>query len=274
MRRDISQAINSYTSDERLGFAEPAAGVELYLCPPTPRIAELLKKHLPKEGRESDNSVGNELMGVVVWRRAHLSISPNASSYHKHTSKKQPFSSSNRLQDSSNVNANVNVNIPAHRALAHVSKNTLHPKPEPEDDDDIPPGFGPARDEDDLPEFNFSGDFNSSAARLSSREMHSYDVRMTSTPVDRVRELIKKYGQSGASAVTTSRAESRDLSVKSWGDDDDNDIPEWRPDGPTRLPTHPMGSNLVYQQPLGGLAQPARWPRPHQHMHDARRRQQ
>ncbi|KAG6420334.1 hypothetical protein SASPL_116858 [Salvia splendens] len=264
----ISEAINSYASDERLGFAEPAAGVELYLCPPTPRIAELLKKHLPKEGRESDNSVGNELMGVVVWRRAHLSVSPNASSYHKHPSKKQPFSSSNRLQHSSNVN----VNIPAHRALAHVSKNTLHLKSEPEDDDDIPPGFGPTRDEDDLPEFNFSGDFNSSAARLSSREMHSYDDKMTTTPVDRVRELIKKYGQSSDSAVTMNRAESRGLSVKSWEDDDD--IPEWWPEGPTCLPTHPMGSDLVYQQPLGGLVQPARWPRPRQHMHDARWKQQ
>ncbi|KAL1562208.1 hypothetical protein AAHA92_04808 [Salvia divinorum] len=266
----ISEAINSYASDERLGFAEPAAGVELYVCPSTPRIAELLKKYLPKEGRESDNSVGNGLMGVVVWRRAHLSISSNASSYHKHTSKKQPFSPSNRLQDSSNVNVNVNVNIPTYRALAPVSKNA-YPKPEPEDDD-IPPGFGPTRDEDDLPEFNFSGGFNSSTARLSSRETHSYDVKMTSTPVDHVRELIKKYGQSGGSAVTTSQAESRGLSVKSWEDDDD-DIPEWRPEALTRLPTHPMGSNLVYQQPSGGLAQPARWPWPHQHMHDARWRQ-
>ncbi|KAG6423365.1 hypothetical protein SASPL_113759 [Salvia splendens] len=106
-------------------------------------------------------------------------------------------------------------------------------------------------------------------ARLSSREMHSYDVKMTSTPVDRVRELIKKYGQSGASAVTKSRG----LSVKLWEDDNGDNIPEWRPEAPTRLPTHPMGSNLVYQ-PSGGLAQAARWPRPCQHMHDARRRQQ
>ncbi|XP_057810426.1 uncharacterized protein LOC131024896 [Salvia miltiorrhiza] len=280
----ISEAVDSYTSDERLGFAEPAAGVELYICPPTPRIAELLKKHMPKEeGRESDNSMENGMLGVVVWRRAHISVSPNASSYHKHTSKKQPFFPSNRLQDSSNLN---NVNIPKPtRASAPMSKNASRPKPEPEpeeEDDDIPPGFGPvaaaraARDEDDLPEFNFSGGFNSSATRLlpSSQALRS-DVNSTSPTVDHVRELIKKYGQSGV--ATPSRVESRGLSVEPWEDDDD-DIPEWRPEALSRLPAHPVArggsSLLVNRPPSGGLGQPARWPRPHQNMNGARWRQQ
>lgn len=267
-----AQAVDSYISDERLGFAEPAAGVELYMCPPTPRIAELLTKHMPKEGRESDNTVENGLMGVVVWRRAHISISPNASSHHKHTSEKQPFYSSN-----------VNVNSPTTRISATMSKNASRPKPVPEaeEDDDIPPGFGPvaaaraARDDDDLPEFNFSGGFTPSATRLSSQEMHS-DVKMAPTPVDHVRELIKKYGQSGG--VSNSRVESRGFSVEPWEDDDD-DIPEWQPEGLAHLPMRQVArggnsSQLVNQLPTGGLAQSARWPRPHQHMHGARWRQQ
>lgn len=254
------QAVDSYTSDERPGFAEPAPGVELYICPPTPRIAELLNKHMPKESRQSDSSLGNGLIGVVVWRRVH--ISPNASSNHKHSFNKQPFSS------------NVNVNSPTTRASASVfnhisSRSKPVPAPEPEEDDDIPPGFGgvaaarAANDEDDLPEFSFSGSFNTSATRS----------KMTPTPVDHVRELIKKYGQS---------EDNRVPNVGPW--DDDDDIPEWRPEAPypvahgLRLPlaNHSTAPQVNRQQP-GGMTQPApvgRWPRlqpqPHQHMHGAR----
>lgn len=272
------QAVDSYTSDERLGFAEPALGVELYICPPTPRMAELLNKHMPKESGQSDSSLGNGLIGVVVWRRVH--ISPNASN-HKLSLKKQPFSpTSNRLQDSSNVN----VNSPTTRASASVfnnissrSKPVPAPEPEPEEDDDIPPGFGSvaaaraANEEDDLPEFSFSGSFNSSATRKSSQELRC-DVKMTPTPVDHVRELIKKYGQS---------VETRVPSVGPWGDDDD-DIPEWRPEAPYPVahglhlhPTNHRTAPQVNRQLPGGLTQPApggRWPlpQPHQHMHGAR----
>ncbi|KAI3468280.1 hypothetical protein Pfo_024943 [Paulownia fortunei] len=157
-RSNLSEAIDSYAADERLGYAEPVPGVELYLCPPTSRMADMLNKLMPKERPENNNSIENGLIGVVVWRRAHISntISPNSSSHHKHSLKKQPFAPPKRVQDSSNVN----VNTPTRNSPPVT-------QPQTEEDDDIPPGFGPAaaaraaaKDDDDLPEFNFSGDLN------------------------------------------------------------------------------------------------------------------
>lgn len=234
----------------------------------------MLNKHLPKKSPETNNSIENGLIGVVVWRRAHISntISPNSSSHHKHGLKKQPFAPPKRAHDSSNVNANTPT-----RGSPHVLNK---PQPQNEEDDDIPPGFGPGaavRDDDDLPEFNFSGDMSPSMARIESHNLHR-GVKATQRPVDQVRELIKKYGQSS----TPSRG------VVDWNDDDDDDIPEWRPQVPQisnpqpflvaqghRLPpVHLHATNqhvapvLVTQQPLppGGLGQQpppgGRWVQP------------
>ncbi|KAL3650865.1 hypothetical protein CASFOL_007268 [Castilleja foliolosa] len=219
-RANLSEAIDSYILDERLGYAEPAPGVELYLCPSTPKINDTLKKLIPKEQPETNNTTGNGLIGAVVWRRAHISntISPNSSSHHKqHASKKQPFASPapQRAHNSSNVNAN---NTPP-----PVFNNRA--EPEKDEDDDIPPGFGPAAaaraDDDDLPEFNFS---NSSVARQNVTRQN-----VTQRPVDQVRELIKKYGQSGNNVVANrSRVNNMNNGIEPWNDDED-DIPEWRP---------------------------------------------
>ncbi|PIN09041.1 putative transcription factor DATF1 [Handroanthus impetiginosus] len=265
---DLSEAIGSYVADERLGYAEPAPGVELYLCPPTPRISEILKKYMQKEHLDPYNSNQNGLIGVVVWRRAHISnnISPNSSSHNKSTFKKQP----NRFQDSSNVNVNVNASS---RAPVSMSNNT---QPEPEDDDDIPPGFGPvaaarsAKDEDDLPEFNFSGHGNPNPS--VHRHSSQHGVKMTQRPVDEVRELIKKYGQSGTNVASGNQLDNRNLPLEPW--DDDDDIPEWRPQAPhqvhhqpymvvhghrppvSSLPANTYGGPMVNPQPSRGLAHP------------------
>ncbi|KAG8375516.1 hypothetical protein BUALT_Bualt10G0107900 [Buddleja alternifolia] len=202
---DLSEAVDSYTVDERLGFAEPGPGIELYLCPPTPRMADMLNKHLsPKDRPQTDNnSIEKGLIGVVVWRRAHINnmISPNSSSHHK----KQPFVSPPKsVHDSSHVNVN-------------VFNKASHSNPQTEEDDDVPPGFGhvaAARvakddDDDDLPEFNFSQNLYNG-------------VNMNQRPVDQVRELIQKYGQSGTNS-------SRGFGIKPVNVYDDDDIPEWTP---------------------------------------------
>ncbi|KAL9176943.1 hypothetical protein ABFS82_01G026800 [Erythranthe guttata] len=232
-RSSLSEAIDSFVADERLGYAEPVPAVELYLCPPTSRILDMLNKYMPKkEHSEAKNSTENGLIGVVVWRRAHVSntISPNSSSHHKHTSKKQPFATPKRVQDSPSFNSNT-----TNRSSPHVLSKS---QPQTEEDDDIPPGFGPAaaaaaREDDDLPEFNFSGNMNTAAMPIISPHNLHQGVKMTQRPVDQVRELIKKYGQSGSSAPPPSRTvvDNKSLGIKAWNDDDD-DIPEWRPQAP------------------------------------------
>lgn len=240
-RSNLSEAISSYIADERLGYAEPVPGVELYLCPPASRMFDMLNKHILKERPESDKTIENGLIGVVVWRRAHISntISPNSSSHQKHSLKKQPFGAPKRIQDSPNVNPNTLTRTP------HVSK----PQPPPDEDDDIPPGFGPgaAKDDDDLPEFNFSGDLTPSASRITSHNS-LHPVQMTKRPVDQVRELIKKYGQGGPS-VTSGSVVDRSLGIQPWNDDDD-DIPEWRPQAPQPLHHQSYAVAHGHQPPL------------------------
>ncbi|CAA0810614.1 SPOC domain / Transcription elongation factor S-II protein [Striga hermonthica] len=240
-RANLSEAVDSYVADERLGYAEPAPGVELYLCPPTPRILDTLKKLNLKENPGSDKIVENGLVGVVVWRRAHVSnttVSPNSSSHHKHahaaSKKQQPFA---RAQDLSVVNANTSTRAPHH----HITNNN----PEKDEDDDIPPGFGPgaparlvAKDDDDLPEFNFSGELraNASIHKVSPNNMN-FGSTIRQRPVDQVRELIKKYGQSDTNnEINRNRVTNNmNMGIEPWNDDEDDDIPEWRPQGALNL---------------------------------------
>ncbi|KAK8550153.1 hypothetical protein V6N12_038881 [Hibiscus sabdariffa] len=121
--------------------------------------------------------------------------------------------------------------------------------PPDDDDDDVPPGFGPAasRDEDDLPEFNFSGGSNPSGpkyptgyqsqrAGMTSSHLHS---QTSSRPVDQMRELIQKYGQSNSS--------NGPVGVP-WNGDDDDDIPEWQPQ--TSQQHHLQPPLRTFQQPM------------------------
>ncbi|XP_021277578.1 death-inducer obliterator 1-like [Herrania umbratica] len=226
-RGSLVEAADSYILDGRVGFAEPASGVELYFCPPHAKTHEMLSKILPKDQLEALNAIDNGLIGVVVWRRAQL-ISPNSTSHHKHTSKKQHLTS-RRQQEK---DANMNTNFPSKPTLSHGGP-PIYSKPslDDNDDDDVPPGFGPAttRDEDDLPEFNFSGGSNPSgpqyptgyqSQRVGIVSAHSHS-QTSSRPVDQMRELVQKYGQPNTNA-------SLGVSMQPWNDDDD-DIPEWQP---------------------------------------------
>ncbi|XP_022728997.1 death-inducer obliterator 1-like [Durio zibethinus] len=229
-RGSLVEAADSYILDGRVGFAEPASRVELYFCPPHAKTLEMLSKILPKDQPEALNAIDNGLIGVVVWRRPQL-ISPNSTSHHKYTSKKQHFTS--RRQQEKDTASNMNSNFPSKPTFSHGGP-PLHSQPPPDDDDDdddVPPGFGPAttRDDDDLPEFNFSGrsipsgpeyptGYQSQRVGIASSHIQS---QTSSRPVDQIRDLIQKYGQPNANAPLG-------VSMQQWNDDDD-DIPEWQP---------------------------------------------
>ncbi|KAK9273595.1 hypothetical protein L1049_018405 [Liquidambar formosana] len=253
----LSEVADSYVVDERVGFAEPAPGVELYFCPPHARTLEMLGRHLPKDHTEALNTSDNGLIGVVIWRKAQLTstISPNSSSHHKHSSKRQHFSSRRHQEkDANNFTS---------KPLGPPPSN---PQPQTDDDDDIPPGFGPAaaRDEDDLPEFKFSGGSNPSVRvpQFPSRNPSQgpgmapfHPLSQTSSrPVEQMRELIHKYGQTGTSAASMKWQDKRGIrvAVEAWNDDDD-DIPEWQPQAPQQQqlpPPPPQPPVHSFQQPM------------------------
>lgn len=216
---------DSYILDERVGFAEPMPRVELYICPPHKKTVEMLSKIIPKEQIEAVNAIDYGLIGIIVWRKTQLtSISPTSSSHPKLSSKKQNFST--RRQQDTNMNANLTPKV--RPPMGFTSNDTS-------DDDDIPPGFGPAvaRDEDDLPEFKFSGCSNPShlvqrpSVGLSTAPFHS--VKTTARPVEQMRELIHKYGQNKVNPSSSGNWQDKfGATIQPWNDDDD-DIPEWQP---------------------------------------------
>ncbi|TKY74676.1 PHD finger protein 3 [Spatholobus suberectus] len=223
----LLEVADSYISDERVGFAEPVHGVELYFCPPHKKTVEMLSNILPKEQIEAVNSIDNGLIGIIVWRKTNLtsSISPTTSSHHKHSSKRQNLS---RRQQEINVNANS-----THKAVPSTGFKTT--ENDDDDDDDVPPGFGPpvARVVDDLPEFNFSGSSNPShlipkpmgpPGMVPLRSVNQAPAR----PVEQMRELVHKYGQNKLTAPSGKWQDKFGGTIQPWNDDDD-DIPEWQP---------------------------------------------
>lgn len=144
--------MDSYAKDERVGYAEPAAGVELYLCPTRGRTAEILNKIVPRNQLDFLKSLDDDgLIGVVVWRRSQL--------------KYQQLSNSHKNHRQNNMSRYSNMLQVSH-----------------DDGGDVPPGFGPmamAQDDDDLPEFNYfsGGDvvMNRTSRSESVRELiHKY----------------------------------------------------------------------------------------------------
>ncbi|KAE8675857.1 Detected protein of confused Function [Hibiscus syriacus] len=224
----LVEAADSYILDGRLGFAEASPGVEIYFCPPHAKTLERLTNILSMDQLQALKAVDNGLIGVVVWRRAQL-ISPNSTSHHKYTSKKQHFTPTPvRPHEKEDAITNMNTNFPPKPtsvSATHVGP-PLHSVPLPPDDDNVPPGFGPAasRYECDLPEFNFSGDSNPYGPKYPTG-YQSQRVGMASSHLHRV-------------------------SMRQW-DDDDDDIPEWQP--LTSQQHHlqpPHGKVRRFQQPM------------------------
>ncbi|KAL5783202.1 hypothetical protein ACOSP7_008231 [Xanthoceras sorbifolium] len=270
---NMSEVAESYVSDGRVGFAEPGPGFELYFCPPHKRSIDMLGKILPIGQLEALNAIDNGLIGVVVWRKAQLTstISPNSTSHHKHSSKKQHFTSRRQYQDK---DTNMNVNRTSKSSAASngrppvFSKQPTHMDDHDDDlDDDVPPGFGPGagRDDDDLPEFNFAGGSTHNSQRGPRvAPLHSHP-QTPSRPVDQIRELIFKYGQTQTQPQGPTSSDKRGVGVamQPWNDDDDDDIPEWQPQAPPQHqpPPHAVHgfqrphSHMVNQQQQIGLMQ-------------------
>uniref|UniRef100_A0ACD5VAZ3 Uncharacterized protein n=1 Tax=Avena sativa TaxID=4498 RepID=A0ACD5VAZ3_AVESA len=234
-RQHLSQTIDSYIADERVGLAEPADGIELYLCPPQGKTVEILSRHLPKEHLDGLAVAATSIIGITVWRRASV---PRIPSHQRHEgSKRQSILRTPQVTGSTSVRRS-SAPQNSHGAPPGFPNQRHHHQEEEEDvNDDVPPGFGPGvvarRDEDDLPEFNFVNSSNP-AANVTTRAFKGRQ-HVPARPVEQMRELVQKYGK-------RSSVESR-----RWDDDDDDDIPEWNPIQQSRQP--PLAPTLP-QQPL------------------------
>ncbi|XP_019083948.1 PREDICTED: uncharacterized protein LOC104706878 isoform X2 [Camelina sativa] len=213
-RDSLFEVAKSYVADQRVGYAEPTSGVELYLCPARGETLDLLSKIISKDHLDEvkcSDDIG--LIGVVVWRRA---VVASPGSRHKPGFKRQHSGTKRSVLAPENKKSSSSVNITNHPVVKVASiGNRGLVGCDANDEEDVPPGFGPVgvKDDDDLPEFNFS----SSTGPVAS----SPQPPLQSRSMDQVRELILKYGNSAGSG-----------SKQPWNgpdDDDDDDIPEWQP---------------------------------------------
>ncbi|XP_006648446.2 death-inducer obliterator 1-like [Oryza brachyantha] len=253
-RQHLLQTIDSYVSDERVGLAEPAEGIELYLCPSQGKTVEILSRHLPKEHLESLVVPASSIIGVIVWRRPNI---PRMSGHPRHDSSRR-LSILKKPQVTGSTSG-PRPSLPMNSLGAPPGFPVQRHHPHEEDvTDDVPPGFGPgvARDEDDLPEFNFVNSSNPAAnvttqAYKGRQHVHPSSAR----PVEQMRELVQKYGKRSS------------VQARPWDDDDDDDIPEWNPNQLNQQPTRQQ------QLPVAPTPPPPP-PPPLQQMHPYQHQQQ
>ncbi|KAI4379761.1 hypothetical protein MLD38_006015 [Melastoma candidum] len=257
-RDSIVELADSYLADERVGIAEPCAGSELYLCPPNDKIRQMLAKALTEDQVKTLDEVDEGLIGVLVWRRVQPSRHSSMSSRKQHQRKQHQHhvSSSERRVADRDVNV-VSANSPYNGPLRHAAAcPNVRATPMEADDDDVPPGFGPgmaaaAQDVDDLPEFNFSDNVGFSGTPTRMMGLPQGQSK-TSRPVDEIRQLIQKYGQSEGSSPGGVTA---GVPIQPWNDVDD--IPEWQPGSQTSVEV-PQRQNLyaTYKTTLAATATP------------------
>lgn len=68
----MQEIAKSYKQGERVGFAELAPGVDLYVCPPDETMVNMLIKHGFIKNMENENKKHEGLIGCVVWRRHNV----------------------------------------------------------------------------------------------------------------------------------------------------------------------------------------------------------
>lgn len=68
----MQEIANSYKQGERVGFAELAPGVDLYVCPPDETMVNMLIKYGFIKNMENANKKQEGLIGCVVWRRHNV----------------------------------------------------------------------------------------------------------------------------------------------------------------------------------------------------------
>ncbi|XP_047057875.1 death-inducer obliterator 1-like [Lolium rigidum] len=203
-RHHLLQTIDSYTADGRVGLVKPAEWVEMYLCPQG-KAAEILADHLPKEHSGSLTVTGTSIIGLVVWRRPHVShkVPPNRQDVHK-----SPATVSSSVVP--------RISQPPSRA-SNVCRSH-------QDDvtSDSPPGFGRGvfKDYNGLPEYNSVGLSNlaSNATTPQTNKSHQHTCH---SEYPRMREMVRKYGNESVAA-------------QPWNGDGSN-IPEWYPNSQSNL---------------------------------------
>ncbi|KAJ3686594.1 hypothetical protein LUZ61_015758 [Rhynchospora tenuis] len=245
-QKNLSETIESYIADARVGFAEPSPGVELYLSPTNEKMLEMFTRLLPNEHSVNLKASSNGLIGVVVWRRPLVTtVSPRPNSQHNPQSTTNKKSNNNNRKKEQVINFNSpkpsRSSMSARDPVKHAASNT---KCDDDDDGDVPPGFGHMVNkadnnknsrnyDDDLPEFDFG-----SASKNANKGVSSV-VR----PVQQLRELIQKYGvgSGGTGTGTGVSFKKPTIETKPWNDnDDDDDIPEWNPNKDNRLPVNSL----------------------------------
>ncbi|KAF0935115.1 hypothetical protein E2562_030402, partial [Oryza meyeriana var. granulata] len=235
-RQHLLQTIDSYISDERVGLAEPADGIELYLCPSQGKTVEILSQHLPKEHLESLAVPASSIIGVIVWRRPNI---PRMPPHPRHDGSRRP--SILKRPQVTGPTSGPRPSLPMNSLGAPPGFPVQRHRHEEDVTDDVPPGFGPgvARDEDDLPEFNFVNSSNPAANVTTQAYKGRQHVHTTSArPVEQMRELVQKYGKRSS------------VQARPWDDDDDDDIPEWNPNQLNQQPTRQLPVPPAPQQPL------------------------
>ncbi|KAM7274550.1 hypothetical protein ACFE04_016416 [Oxalis oulophora] len=239
-REYMREVAASYICNERLGYAEPVDGVELFLCPPHSKSLDILCEILLKDVADSLNSINDGLIGVTVWKKHHL-CPPK---YFNTRFVKRQLSKSSSSRRQTKVSSNIIPKPPL------AGRHARLPSPTPEDndvDDDLPPGFGPGskRDDDDvdsLPDYDFSELGGSTGLCLPNQSVFispptNFHFHAQANPhpvaVDHHRELILKYGQSdNTDQSPTNWLGNRGngfLPQNPWNNFDDNNIRGWQP---------------------------------------------
>ncbi|KAK1611193.1 hypothetical protein QYE76_034866 [Lolium multiflorum] len=203
-RHHLSQTIDSYIGDERVGLVKLAEGMELYLCP-RGKATQILADHLPKEHSGSLTVAGTSIIGLVVWRRPH--VTPTVPPKRQDVPKSRAIISSSVLPRISQP--------PSCSSNASRSQQDVVAA-------EIVPGIGPGavKDDDDMPEYNFVSVSNSAGNVTTSQTYRGHQD--TSLSEDRFREMVRKYGNISVAAHP-------------WNCDGDFDMPEWNPNSQSYL---------------------------------------
>ncbi|CAA6672709.1 unnamed protein product [Spirodela intermedia] len=185
----------------------------LYVCPPGGKTAQMLGEHAAAVAEPAEAAAPAEggLVGVVVWRRALVESPRLLSSSHHHHHQKHSSSSKRSSLSRKQQQRPPPVASPASPRRAQPKAQGGGRRRGP------PAGVRPRRrrrgEEDDLPEFDF--------------RRGSLPAAAAPRPAYHMRELIHKYGQGEGAAAVAGRVQL--TPARPWEDDDDDDIPEWRP---------------------------------------------
>ncbi|XP_051199899.1 uncharacterized protein [Lolium perenne] len=216
-RHHLSQTIDSYIGDERVGLVKLAEGMELYLCP-RGKATQILADHLPKEHSGSLTVAGTSIIGLVVWRRPH--VTPTVPPKRQDVPKSRAIISSSVLPRISQP--------PSCSSNACRSQQDVVAA-------EVVPGIGPGavKDDDDMPEYNFLSVSNSAGNVTTSQTYRGHQD--TSLSEDQFREMVRKYGNISVAAHP-------------WNCDGDFDMPEWNPNSQSYLlQTHIPQPQSPYQ---------------------------